>query len=155
MERPASHGGMRLGERTSNLVRDSRSVAPQITLAHGQAERLIGSMIRECLDHVIVSGEQHLPLLLGLYQWYYNDTPNPSVTRQGFPGAEVRPCHWEHSSIADPRRISSPLCPDQICESRWERDRAALPESFALTDAAPAGRLTAFPACFHRELMIL
>src|ERR1035437_6530154 len=37
------------------------------------AERLIGSIRRECLDHVVVFGEQHLRQLLGSYQRYYND----------------------------------------------------------------------------------
>ena len=35
--------------------------------------RLIGSIRRECLDHVVVFGEQHLRELLGSYQRYYND----------------------------------------------------------------------------------
>jgi hypothetical protein len=36
------------------------------------AERLIGSIRRECLDHVIVFGERHLRQLLRSYQQYYN-----------------------------------------------------------------------------------
>src|SRR5262249_25508147 len=40
---------------------------------NGYAERLIGSIRRECLDHVIVSGERHLRHLLASYQRYYND----------------------------------------------------------------------------------
>ena len=40
----------------------------------GCAERLIGSIRRDCLDHVIVFGEQHLRRLLKSYQEYYNDT---------------------------------------------------------------------------------
>jgi hypothetical protein len=40
---------------------------------HGHAERLIGSIRRDCLDHVVVFGERHLRHLLGSYQKYYND----------------------------------------------------------------------------------
>jgi hypothetical protein len=37
------------------------------------AERLIGSIRRECLDHVIVFGERHLRTLSRSYQSYYNE----------------------------------------------------------------------------------
>ena len=38
------------------------------------AERVIGSIRRECLDHVIVLGERHLKRILSEYVSYYNDT---------------------------------------------------------------------------------
>ena len=38
----------------------------------GDAERLIGSIRRECLDHVIVCGERHLRYVLRSYARYYN-----------------------------------------------------------------------------------
>jgi hypothetical protein len=38
----------------------------------GHAARLIGSIRRECLDHVIVSGERHLRHVLRSYARYYN-----------------------------------------------------------------------------------
>lgn len=40
---------------------------------NGYAERLIGSIRRECLDHVVVFGERHLLNLLCCYQDYYNE----------------------------------------------------------------------------------
>ncbi|WP_425905566.1 integrase core domain-containing protein [Nitrobacter sp. TKz-YC02] len=36
-------------------------------------ERLIGSIRRECLDHVVVFGERHLRHVLLSYMTYYND----------------------------------------------------------------------------------
>ena len=39
---------------------------------NGFAERLIGSIWRDCLDHVIVSGEAHLRRILKSYAHYYN-----------------------------------------------------------------------------------
>jgi hypothetical protein len=39
---------------------------------NGFAERLIGSIRRECLDHIIVSGEGHLRQILQSYARYYN-----------------------------------------------------------------------------------
>ena len=38
------------------------------------AERLIGSIRRECLDHIVVSGERHLRHVLLSYMIYYNGT---------------------------------------------------------------------------------
>ena len=39
----------------------------------GYAERLIGAVRRECLDHVIVLGESHLRRVLRAYADYYNE----------------------------------------------------------------------------------
>jgi hypothetical protein len=52
-------------------IRD-RPIAPRSPWQNGHAERLIGSLRRECLDHVIVFGERHLRQLLFLYMDYYN-----------------------------------------------------------------------------------
>ena len=40
---------------------------------NGFAERLIGSIRRECVDHFIVLGEAHLQRILRTYARYYND----------------------------------------------------------------------------------
>jgi hypothetical protein len=42
---------------------------------HGKTgmRRLIGSIRRDCLDHVVVFGERHLRHLLNSYQKYYNE----------------------------------------------------------------------------------
>jgi transposase InsO family protein len=40
---------------------------------NGHAERLIGSIRRECLDHIVVFGETHLRRMLYAYAKYYND----------------------------------------------------------------------------------
>ena len=39
---------------------------------NGHAERLIGSIRRECLDHIVVFGESHLRRILTAYAAYYN-----------------------------------------------------------------------------------
>ena len=54
-------------------IRD-RPTTPRSPWQNGHAERLIGSIRRECVDHVIVFGEQHLRRLLRSYQQYYNGT---------------------------------------------------------------------------------
>jgi transposase InsO family protein len=52
-------------------IRD-RPIAARSPWQNGYAERLIGSIRRDCLDHVVVFGEQHLRHLLISYQTYYN-----------------------------------------------------------------------------------
>ena len=54
-------------------IRD-RPTAPRSPWQNGYAERFIGSIRRECLDHVIVFSEQHLRRVLRSYQQYYNGT---------------------------------------------------------------------------------
>src|ERR1700737_3766476 len=52
-------------------IRD-KPTAPASPWQNGFAERLIGSIRRECLDHVIVLGEVHLRRVLKNYADYYN-----------------------------------------------------------------------------------
>jgi transposase InsO family protein len=40
---------------------------------NGHAERLIGSIRRECLDHIVVFGDAHLRRILAAYAGYYNE----------------------------------------------------------------------------------
>jgi len=53
-------------------IRD-KPTAPASPWQNGFAERLIGSIRRECLDHIIVFGEGHLHRSLRSYARYYND----------------------------------------------------------------------------------
>ena len=47
--------------------------APASPWQNPYVERLIGSLRRECLDHVIVLNEAHLRCVLTSYSKYYND----------------------------------------------------------------------------------
>jgi len=49
-----------------------RLIAPQAPWQNPFAERVIGSIRRECLDHVVVLNERHLLRRLRSYQRYYN-----------------------------------------------------------------------------------
>ena len=53
-------------------IRD-RPTSARSPWQNGYAERLIGSIRRDCLDHVVVFGERHLRHLLSSYQKYYNE----------------------------------------------------------------------------------
>jgi transposase InsO family protein len=52
-------------------IRD-HPTAPRSPWQNGDAERLIGSIRRECLDQVIVFGEAHLRRVVKAYASYYN-----------------------------------------------------------------------------------
>jgi len=54
-------------------IRD-KPTAPASPWQNGYCERLIGSIRRDCLDHVVVFGERHLRHLLRSYANYYNQT---------------------------------------------------------------------------------
>ena len=51
----------------------SEPIAAASPWQNGFAERLIGSIRRECVDHIIVLGEAHLRRILRAYAHYYND----------------------------------------------------------------------------------
>src|SRR5262244_3432516 len=54
-------------------IRD-KPTAPRSPWQNPYVERLIGTIRRECLDHVIVFGEAHLRRILGRYAAYYNES---------------------------------------------------------------------------------
>ena len=54
-------------------IRD-RPTSPRSPWQNGYVERVIGSIRRECLDHVIVRNETHLRNVLHAYSLYYNAT---------------------------------------------------------------------------------
>ena len=54
-------------------IRD-RPISPRSPWQNPCAERLIGTLRRECLDHVLIVGEWHLRRMLASYSSYYNET---------------------------------------------------------------------------------
>ena len=54
-------------------IRD-RPISPRSPWQNPYSERLIGSIRRDCLDHVVVFSERHLRHVLELYQKYYNES---------------------------------------------------------------------------------
>jgi transposase InsO family protein len=71
-DRDRIYGGVFTRRVRAMGIRD-RPIAPHSPWQNGCAERLIGSIRRDCLDHVVVFGEQHLRSLLKSYQKYYNE----------------------------------------------------------------------------------
>ena len=54
-------------------IRD-RPIAPASPWQNGIAERLIGTLRRECLDQMVIFSEPHLRRILSAYVAYYNQT---------------------------------------------------------------------------------
>src|SRR5215510_12740923 len=54
-------------------IRD-KPTAPRSPWQNPYVERLIGTIRRECLDHMFVFGEAHLRRILGKYAAYYNES---------------------------------------------------------------------------------
>lgn len=72
-------------------IRD-RPTSPRSPWQNGYAERLIGSIRRECLDHVVVFGERHLRHVLSCYIDYYNETrTHLSLCKDAPTGRAVQP----------------------------------------------------------------
>jgi transposase InsO family protein len=71
-DRDASYGAVVTRRFRAMGIRD-RPIAPRSPWQNGQVERLIGSIRRECLDHVLIFGEAHLRRVLRTYASYYNE----------------------------------------------------------------------------------
>jgi transposase InsO family protein len=54
-------------------IRD-RPISPRSPWQNGVAERLIGTLRRECLDQLVIFGEAHLRRVLAAFADYYNQT---------------------------------------------------------------------------------
>src|SRR5216684_1113728 len=71
-DRDGAHGEVFIRTLRSMGIRD-RPTSPRSPWQNGYAERLIGSIRRECLDHVVVFGERHLRHVLLSYMKYHNE----------------------------------------------------------------------------------
>jgi hypothetical protein len=65
--------GAAFGARVKNLGIKQLKSAPRSPWQNGYAERWVGTLRRELLDHVIVLGERHLLHLVRKHVAYYND----------------------------------------------------------------------------------
>jgi transposase InsO family protein len=72
-DRDGAYGEVFVRRLRSIGIRD-RPASPRSPWQNGCAGRLIGSIRRECLDHVVVFGERHLRHVLLSYMKYYNET---------------------------------------------------------------------------------
>jgi transposase InsO family protein len=75
-------------------IRD-KPAAPRSPWQNGHTERLIGSIRRECLDHVVIFGERHLRHVLLSYMQYYNGIRTHLALGKDAPlSRRVQPVGW-------------------------------------------------------------
>jgi hypothetical protein len=99
-DRDGAYGEVFIRRLRSMGIRD-RPTSPRSPWQNGCVERLIRSIRRECLDHVVVFNERHLGHLLLSYMKYYNKT-------RTHPGSSLRQAQ---DSAAAHRGFSLGRCP--------------------------------------------
>jgi putative transposase len=70
--------------------------------ANAICERFLGSVRRECLDHVLILHEKHLHRVLRLYVEYFNRARPHQGIHQQVPQATVPPDQWSERIISGP-----------------------------------------------------
>jgi transposase InsO family protein len=98
-DRDACYGDIFVRRVRSLGIRDHPTSA-RSPWQNGYAERLIGSIRRECLDHIVVIGEQHLR--------------NATLIRQACAGSKAHSTHRAHPSEARSWRAAPSLRTDLI-----------------------------------------
>jgi transposase InsO family protein len=83
-------------QRVKGIGIDEILTAPQSPWQNPLAERLIGSIRRECLDHVLVLGERHLRNILTRYFAYYHQARTHLALDKDAP--DVRPIELPEAS---------------------------------------------------------
>jgi transposase InsO family protein len=88
-------------------IRD-KPIAPASPWQNGFAERLIGSIRHECLDHFIIRGEVHLRRILRSYAMYYNKIrTHRSLDKDATYGPAARSLDHHLARIVSSRSIVS------------------------------------------------
>jgi Integrase core domain len=102
--------------------------APRSPWQNPYVERLIGSIRRECLDHIIIFNENHLRHVLSSYFQYHHEARTQSLAQQGLSAASPHTailCRRDHrvprggrsaSSLRTSRRMTSVVTePTRLC----------------------------------------
>src|SRR6266699_2937201 len=92
-------------------IRD-KPIAPGSPWQNSFAERLIGTIRRECVDHIVVLGKTHLRRILQEYARYYNTARNSPVIGPGCAGLSPCSANRAHRVARPAWRAVSPIRPD-------------------------------------------
>ena len=90
-------------------IRD-KPIAPGSPWQNAFAERLIGSIRRECVDHIVVLGEAHLRRMLQSYARYYKRNQNAPIVERRCATHTPGSAEWTHRVACHGRRATSPIC---------------------------------------------
>ena len=89
-------------------IRD-RPISPGSPWQNPYAERLIGTVRRECVDRVLIFGEAHLRQILSSYAAYYNDVrTHLALARAPRSGSPTDRGHCSHPDLV---WAAPPACP--------------------------------------------
>jgi Integrase core domain len=94
-------------------IRD-RPISPRSPWQNPYAERLIGTLRRECLDHVLIVGERHLRRMLASYSSYYNESRTHLALEKDAPLRRAIQRCGAIITHANPFRTAPSLCADMI-----------------------------------------
>src|SRR4051794_21586439 len=108
-------------------IRD-KPVAPRSPWQNGFAERLIGSIRRECLDHIIILGQVHLRQVLLAYASCYNGTRTHWSLDKDAPVRRPVSEDWQAAITSHSWRTSSPIRPVLVFGTH-RRQRRHSPDS--------------------------
>ena len=107
-------------------IRD-RPISPRSPWQNPYAERLIGTLRRDCLDHVVIFGARHLRRVLAAYSAYYNKTRTHLSLEKDAPlGRAIQ----RHGAIVTVPILPRPACSN--CAVRDDAGSASLASSTAL-----------------------
>jgi len=83
--------------------------APRSPWQRAYVERVVGSIRRECLDHVIVLDEEGLRRVLAAYIRYYHKSRLHLSLAKGFTGSTIRTVRWQNCCDSRSRWPASPV----------------------------------------------
>jgi Integrase core domain len=126
--------GREFRTRTRRIGIDAIATPIHAPKANAIAERVIGTLRRECLDHVIVLDEQHLRSVLAEFVRYYNQQRPHRTLGLQTPRLKVRPTTGSvrprpvlnglHHVLPTSRLSRSEVLPPQVhC---WQADEATI-----------------------------
>ena len=124
-DRDAVYGDIFIRRLKAMGIRD-RPTAARSPWQNGYAERLIGSIRRDCLDNVIVLGERHLRHLLKSYQSYYNEVRTHLSLSKDAPVSRAVQAVGDIVAKPHPRRIAPPIRSDLIFGRDNDRSQSYL-----------------------------
>jgi len=112
-DRDACYGNLFVRRVRSLGIRD-RPISPRSPWQNGYGERLIGSIRRECLDHVVVFGEGHAAFAAVLRELPQHCS-NAPIAGKGLFCCAPCACSRTHPTTARSWWIASSIYPDLIC----------------------------------------
>src|SRR5580692_6062878 len=108
-DRDGAYGEVFIRRLRSMGIRD-RPTSPRSPWQNGYAERLIGSIRRECLDHVVVFGERTPPSCTAVVHEISQRDKDAFIFGEGCAGLARRQTSRDHSLPPGPGRAAPPIC---------------------------------------------